>query len=107
VELQILRSQKLNAQKRASKWKIRATTAASSGQVNDLKGQISYLENEKCRLVEVVVKFIYAEDVTTFFNGKYDSEVRAVYMDLMSKGVSSKNCASVIRVVLKQLAGNF
>jgi hypothetical protein len=62
--------------------------------ITDLQNQVNDLERSR------------EEDITIlelFNQGKYKDEVRQVYMDLLSMGVSVNQCQNVIKSVLKKL----
>ena len=62
--------------------------------ITDLQNQVNDLEQSQ------------EEDITKlelFNQGKYKDEVRQVYMDLLSMGVSVNHCQNVIKSVLKNL----
>ena len=97
---------KLNAQKRASKWKLKykdVSEGPSQQQLAILNEHIQAVEHENDTLKERINEFLSDSSVQTFKNGTYSDEIRQVYMDLLANGVSVRNCETVIKTVLTNL----
>ena len=67
--------------------------------------QIRDLQNEKCLLEDKIKEIMENNEVQVFKDGQKNNNVRTVYEDLLCMDLSSRNVETVIRIVLKQLAG--
>ena len=94
-----------NAQKRISKYKRKlqdSTECPSAKQLHELKVKVQSVKNENEILRDN--DFLKNDNVLISENGKFTDAVRQVYMELLSKNVSSRKCQDVIRIILKNLA---
>ena len=104
---------KIKAQKRCSKLKNTLAdrkresegVTSSNAKVTELQDLVATLENNKLMLEEQVSEFINQDVVQTFKGGAYVNEVREVYMEMISKNVSIKDCEGIIRTLLSKLGG--
>ena len=96
---------KLSAQKRASKHKLKLTKRPKSTLVKDLKQQVSELEVKNDELQEQVRDLMEGDSVQTFRGNRYSDDVRLLYMDLVSNGVPTTKCATIVKSVLDKLSG--
>ena len=100
------------AQKLKSYYKSKAMFEKKEGKghplskVSELKSRIVELENDVEVLQEEIQEFLKTPAVKTFQNGKYTDEMRAVYEDLLCRGVgTTENVQHVVRTVIEKLAG--
>ena len=105
-KMNLEKSSKLKAQKKASKWKRKDHTIAhrESTLVQKLTDEIIHLESENENLQIQLQKFMDDEEIKLFEGGRYSDEVQQVYYSLLGKGVAIRNIESVIHIVLQKLA---
>ena len=73
----------------------KSTLKNSEKNVDNLQKQVDPLQD--------IVKENRPEKLELFEGGKYKTEIRQVYLDLLSSGVSIEKCAAVVRSVLDNL----
>ena len=61
-----------------------------------------YLENEIVKLQVKLQNKSNEKDLNFYENGKYNDDVRMVYEDLLSMGLSSGNVEKCVRLVLEE-----
>ena len=105
-KMNLEKSPKLKAQKKASKWKRKDHTIAhrESKLVQKLTDEIIHLESENENLQDQLQKFMDDEEIKSFEGGRYSDEVQQVYYSLLGKGVAIRDIESVIHIVLQKLA---
>ncbi len=105
LDIEIEEDKKINAQKRASKWKIKCKTDASTSSepilITDLKEKVEMLEDENMQLKEEIETFCSQRSYETFGSGRYSDAIREVYYRLLSENVSVSKIESVVRTVLE------
>ena len=77
--------------------------AVENNEVQVLKQQVEYLENEREELNERIDELLGEREIQLFKNGRYVNEIRMVYYDLLSMNVSIDNCKHVVKTVLETL----
>ena len=77
--------------------------AVENNEVQVLKQQVEYLENEREELNERIDELMGEREIQLFKNGRYVNEIRMVYYDLLSMNVSIDNCKHVVKTVLETL----
>ena len=65
---------------------------------------VPYLENEIVKLQEKLENKSNEKNLNFYENGKYNVDIRMVYKDLLSMGLSSRNVEKCVRLVLEKLA---
>ena len=73
-------------------------------EIDILKEHVKYLENEKLTVEEELQDLLQNNDVKVFHKGRYNSDIRAVYEDLLCMGVGTSKVKEVIRTILKNIA---
>lgn len=73
----------------------KSTLKNSEKNVDNLQKQVDRLQD--------IVKENRLEKLELFDGGKYKTEIRQVYIDLLSSGVSIEKCSTVVRSVLDNL----
>ena len=61
-----------------------------------------YLENEIVKLRVKLQNKSNEKDLNFYENGKYNDDIRMVYEDLLSMGLSSRNVEKCVRLVLEE-----
>ncbi|XP_078599248.1 uncharacterized protein LOC144874669 [Branchiostoma floridae x Branchiostoma japonicum] len=95
---------KINAQRIKSHYK-RFHPLCDEGYIDSLEDKVAKLEIENKELHGRMTRFLEAEDIKTFQDGKFTDEVRHVYMSLLSMDAGTQNIEPIIRTILKKLAG--
>ena len=71
--------------------------------IRKLKDEIRYTENENVKLMDQI-KEVSEKKLNFYKNGKYNDDVRMVYEDLLSTGLSTRSVERCVRLVLEKLA---
>ena len=88
--------------KRAARNKISKTSTTSFEE--KLGVDVLYLENEVVKRQEKLENKSNEKNLDFYENGKYNDDIRMVYEDLLSMGLSSRNVENCVRLVLEKLA---
>ena len=71
--------------------------------IRKLKDEIRYTENENVKLMDQI-KEVSEKTLNFYKNRKYNDDVRMVYEDLLSMGLSTRSVERCVRLVLEKLA---
>ena len=71
--------------------------------VRSLNERVKVLENENVTLREKLNEFLDCTEIKCFANGKYVSDIRGVYQELVGMGVSAGKVQEIVRSVLEGL----
>ncbi|KAI8509787.1 hypothetical protein Bbelb_122150 [Branchiostoma belcheri] len=97
---------KIHAQRIKSHYKIamRSHSLCDEDTV-DLEEKIANLKAENKELHDNMTKFLDSDEVKTFEDGRFTTDVRQVYMMLLSMDTGLNNVEWIIRTVLQKLGG--
>ena len=80
--------------------------SGTSEEIESLRERVKFLERRAKELQELI-DLMEDDSIMTFEDGRYNDSIRQTVMELLSQNVSMNKVSSVIRTVIKNLAGKF
>ena len=100
TSLENIKEDKLKLQKSRSDLK-KKSQSKQVGAASSSSSDIAYLENEKLNLEEQLAELFKEKKINTFKDGRYNDDVREVYMNLISMGVPIGKVKHIVESVLQ------